>query len=284
MSGQAGGKLPDLPKEFPHIFTEVVFQLIPEVNYDDLVYLSQLLKINKRKEIYRPLTDALRKIQWTKLASIEAIAIEKDMEKSIEQVEEGVIAFNPVGQAQHAKAVFEFIAHTKSALDSIAVFLTELLSIPAKGGQRDFKHRKFREQVIQKDAVIGQHIKSLEQWLLDVQDRRDKWIHRTSTRIFIASPPSEIGLLPIPKVVTEDSKLQGVPPTEEHYWTTPEFVELHFTKLVSFLGLIVARCIEIERVKIGTPSPHPQKSEYPIIAFPLQVIKDMKLKEIRMRW
>jgi len=52
MAGQADNKL---PQEFPHIFTEVVFQLIPEVHYNDLVYLSQLLKMNKKEEIYRSL-------------------------------------------------------------------------------------------------------------------------------------------------------------------------------------------------------------------------------------
>lgn len=280
MAEQRGERLLNLPREFPHIFTEVVFQLIPEIDYNDLVYLSQLLKINKRQEIYRPLTDTLCKIQWTKLASMEAIEIEKGI---VEQVEEGVIAFSPIGQAQHAKAVFEFIVHTKSALDSMAVFLTELLSLPAEGGERDFKHKKFCEQVIQRDAVIGQHIKPLEHWFLDVQDRRDKWIHRTSTRLFLASAPSEIGLLPIPKVVTGDSKLQDVPPTKEYYWTTQEFIALHFTKLVSFFSSIVARCIEIELASIGTPPPRPKESEV-IIAFPMQAVKDMKLKAIRMRF
>ena len=278
MSAEENAKLPE---EFPHIFTEVVFQLIPEVDCNDLVYLSQLLKINKREEIYRPLTDALRKIQWTKLASMEAIAIEKE---AVERVEEGVIAFNPVGQAQHAKAVFEFITHTKSALDSLAVFLTELLSIPAAGGQRDFKHKDFREQIIQRDAVIGQRVKSLEQWFADVQDRRDKWIHRTSTRIFIASEPSEIGLLPIPKVVAEDSKLQNVPPTKEYYWSTPEFIRLHFIKLTSFFGTIVTRCIEIELADVETPPPRPPKTQDVLISFPMQAIKDMKVKAIRMRF
>lgn len=281
MSEQADDKLPELPEEFPHIFTEVVFQLIPEVNYNNLVYLSQLLKINNRKGIYRPLTDALRKIQWTKLAGMEAIEIEKGI---VEQVEEGVIAFSPVGQAQHAKAVFEFIIHTKSALDSLAVFLTELLSIPARGGWRDFKHEKFREQIIQRDTVIGRHVKFLKQWFLDVQELRDKWIHRTSTRIFIASEPSEIGLLPIPKIVAEDSKLRDVPATKENYWSTPEFIKLHFTKLVSFFGLVITRCIDIELTKISSPPPRPLKAQPLLISFPMQAVKNMKLKAIRMRF
>jgi hypothetical protein len=277
MSAEKDAKL---PKEFPHIFTEVVFQIIPEIDYNDLVYLSQLLKVNRREGIYIPLTDALRKIQWTKLSSMEAIAIEKE---AVEHVEEGVIAFNPIGQAQHAKAVFEFITHTKSTLDSLAVFLTELLSIPAAGGQRDFKHKKFCEQITQRDAVIGQSVESLEQWFTDVQDRRDKWIHRTSTRIFIASEPSEIGLLPIPKMVAGDSKLQNVPPTKEHYWSTLEFIEIHFTKLTSFFNAIVTRCIEIELANMRTPPPRPPRAQDVLISFPMQAIKDRKIKAIRMR-
>lgn len=281
MSAEEDAKLPELPKEFPHIFTEVIFQLMPEVDYNDLVYLSQLLKINEREEIYKSLIDALRKMQWTKLSGMEAITMEKDI---VEQMKEGVLVFNPVGQVKHAKAVFELIVHTKAALDSIAVFLTELLSIPAKGGQRDLKHKNFREQIIQKDAVIGQGIKSLERWFRDVQDRRDKWIHRTSTGIFVTSEPSEIGVLPISKVVTEDFELQDFPLTKEYYWTTQQFIELHLTKLAFFFNLIVSRCIQIELASIEAPPPYPPKSGQPITAFPLRVIKNMTLKEIRLRF
>jgi len=269
-----------LPKEFPHIFTEVVFQLIPEVNYNDLVYLSQLLKINKREEIYWPLTDALRKIQWTKLASMEALAIEKE---TVEQVEDGVIAFWPVGLEQYAKAVSDFVIYTKSALDSLAVFLTELLSIPATKGQRDFKHKNFREQIIQRDSAIGQHVKSLEQWFITLQGVRDKWIHRITARFFATVGPTEIGLLPIPKLVTEDSKLQDAPLKKEHYWTTPEFIEIHFDKLTSFFGTIVTRCIELELAELGSPPSRP-KAEPPIVAFPIRATENMRIKAIRLRF
>ncbi len=282
MPTKENAEIPDLPKEFPHIFTEVVFQLIPEVDYNDLVYLSQLLKMNnKREEIYRPLTDTLRKIQRTKLASTEAVAIEKE---TVKLVEEGVIVFHPVGQAQYAKAVCDFIFHAKSALDSLAVFLTELLSIPAKGGDQDFKKKKFRDCIIQEDTAIGESIKSLEQWFIALQGVRDKWIHRITTRIFMTFGPTEIGLLPIPKAITEDYKIKDVPLRKENYWTTQEFIDFHFTKLTSLFRLIVARCIEIERDRLGTTPPTPQKSTYPIIAFPIYVADDMKLKEIRLRW
>ena len=132
MLGNEDTRLSKLPEKFPHIFTEVVFQLIPEVNYNDLVYLSQLVKSRRRQSIYRPLIDALRKIQWTKLAGKEAIAFEKDIEKYVGQEQEGIISFRPLGQVQHAKAIFEFIVNTKSVLDAMAVFLTGLLSIPAR--------------------------------------------------------------------------------------------------------------------------------------------------------
>jgi len=198
-------------------------------------------------------------------------------------VEEGVIAFSPVVEVQYAKAVFDFVIHTKSALDSMAVFLTELLSIPATGAKRDFKHKGFREQIIQTDAALGERIKSLEQWFITLQDVRDKWIHRITTRIFMAFGPTEVGLLPIPKAITEHGKLQDVPLRKEYYWTTAEFIDFHFTKLTSLFRLIVARCIEIELASIGTPPPRPKESEV-IIAFPMQAVKDMKLKAIRMRF
>lgn len=278
MSTKENNESQIMPKEFPHMFTEVVFQLIPEINYDDLVYLSQLVKLNRREKLYSPLADTLRKIQWAKLASIEAITLEKE---AVKMTEDKVIVFWPVGQAQYAKAICDFIFHTKSSLDSMAVFLTEFLSIIASGGKRDFKLKKFREQVMERDAVIGKHVKFIEQWFIDLQNLRDKWIHRISTRIFLASPLGEVGLLPIPKVASLDFGLWNTPTTKEYYWTTQEFIELNFGRLTSFFDTITARCIELESNMLVTPLPRPQKSEYAMLAFPLQLMENIEVKEIR---
>jgi hypothetical protein len=50
-----------LPEKFPHIFFEVAFQLLQEINYDDLVYLSLLVKAQQREPVYSPLVDAVPK-------------------------------------------------------------------------------------------------------------------------------------------------------------------------------------------------------------------------------
>ncbi len=60
----AGSPLPD---KFSHIFFEVALQVLPEFNYDDLVYLSLLVRAQQREPLYFSLVDAIRKVQWMKL-------------------------------------------------------------------------------------------------------------------------------------------------------------------------------------------------------------------------
>ena len=111
--------LPDFPEKKLHIFNDVSFELLPEISYEDLVYLSQLVEQTGRKELYSPLVDCLRKIQWAKLASLEAIIAEKRIS---ERATPDAIPFDPIGQVQHMKALFDFVAHSKAALDSLAIF------------------------------------------------------------------------------------------------------------------------------------------------------------------
>jgi hypothetical protein len=112
----------ELPEKAPHFLTEVAFDLLPEVIYDDIVYLSQIVKAKGTQREYDGLRDALRKIQWAKLAALEAIEIERDIAA---QMKPGTVPFVPVGQARHAKAMMECITHSKAALDSMAVFLSQ---------------------------------------------------------------------------------------------------------------------------------------------------------------
>ncbi|MFH1638757.1 MAG: hypothetical protein ABIB93_00320 [Chloroflexota bacterium] len=260
------------PQEFPHIFAEVVFQLIPEVNYENLVRISQLLKINQNMENYSSLTYALRKIQWAKLSALEAIEVEQDI---AEQKEGGNIAINPICQAQHAKSLYEFVLHIKAALDLLAVFLAGLLSLSTEESGCDLKYKEFRDGVAAKDIEIGQYLKSLESWFLDIQERKEKWAYHYATRVFLIPESADLGLLPVAKVVTEDYALQDLPPTSKFYRTTPEFAEFHFNKLASFFNLIVERCIKIELAKIETPPALPE--EVPLLsAFPLRVAQQQE--------
>lgn len=280
MSAKEDSKLPKLPKEFPHIFTGVIFVLLPEANYDDLVYLSHIVKTKQRVLLYEPLNDALIKIQIAKLAGLEASSIEKYI---ADHMEEGSIVYDPLGQAEHIKAISQFIVYAKASLDSMAVFLTGLLSIPVKReSERDFKHKNFRKQVMQKDTILGERVNSLKQWFIDLQNIRDAWIHWTSPRIVQIIESTEVGLLPIPKKILKDFKLLDTPVTKEYYWSTSEFINLHFSNLISFFNLIARRSIEVEISDMEMPPPRPEHAEYPISAFPFRVVQDKMIKEIRL--
>lgn len=141
-----------LPNKFPHIFVDIAWDLIPEAKYDDLVYLSELVKQSGKVNIYKSLVDCLRKIQWAKIAGQEAITGERVIS---EQATPDNIVYYPVGQVKHQKALFDFIANGKAALDSLAVFLNLLLNIRKKGGDRDFRKASFCEAVCKSDEVIG---------------------------------------------------------------------------------------------------------------------------------
>jgi hypothetical protein len=130
---------PSFPKKLKGIiFTEIIPQFLPEVNPKKLVELGAIVRKKGRTQMYEPLTDSLRKIQWVKLVGLKAIAIEKEI---AEAMEPNTLVMNPLGQTAHALCVTDCLVHTKSALDSMAVFLTALLNLDAKGGDRDFKNQ-----------------------------------------------------------------------------------------------------------------------------------------------
>jgi len=65
-----------MPDKLPHIFFEVALEVLPELDYDDLVYLSQLVRAQQREPVYSPLVDAVRKVQWMKLSSMDATGLD----------------------------------------------------------------------------------------------------------------------------------------------------------------------------------------------------------------
>jgi len=271
--------LEKLPQEFPHIFGMVVFQIVPEVSYDDLVYLSQIVKTKQRTELYEPLADSLRKIQWAKLAGLGANAIEKEM---TEQIDDETILVEPVGQVQHAKAVIDFVTHSKAALDSIAVFLNAYFSLGESGGNRDFRRGKFREQTVNADVVIGKHVEHIKAWIDNLIAVRDEWIHRDSPWITLTGPLTEVGALPIPKRVKSRFEEVHTPLTRQFYWSTPEFIEFHFANLVSLFNTIIKRCIQLEAVGLSELPARSKLGGKPIVATPFRVTQDMTAKKLRL--
>ncbi len=114
--------------------------------------------------MYESLRFSLRKIQWVKLMGLKAIHLEDELVKAVEP---NSFVLDPLRQTAHSLCVTDCLIHTKSALDSMAVFLTDLLGLEQKGGDRDFKKLGFRQSVSQKDVYLKHKIKKLETWFVE---------------------------------------------------------------------------------------------------------------------
>jgi hypothetical protein len=274
--------LPPFPEKIKGvIFTEIIPQFLPEVNPKNLVELGAIVRKKDRTQMYEPLTDSLRKIQWVKLVGLKAMAIEKEIASVMEP---NTLVLNPLGQTAHALCVTDCLVHTKSALDSMAVFLTSLLNIDATGGDRDFKKPRFRQLISEKDSMLNHEIKKLEPWFEQLQEVRDEWIHRSSIRCKLIHGPSKVGVLPIPKKVMldydEQSKLEI---TERNFWSTKDFVEYNYSNLLTLFLSIVERCIQIERRDLIEPVSFPADVEKELIMFPTHVTENMTAKKMKVK-
>jgi hypothetical protein len=271
-----------MPQEIKGIiFTEILPPLIPEVSPVDLVRLGAIVRKKNRSEAYEPLTDSLRKIQWVKLTSLEAVSIEREM---VSQTEPGSIVSYPFGQVKHSLAVTDSMIHTKSALDSMAVFLTDLLRLNARGAGRDFKHPEFRREVSTKDLILGVRMKELEPWFIELQEIRDEWIHRSSIRNMLIIGPSDVGVLPIPKKNLDAGlKAFDLPITRGNFWSTSEFLDHHYMNLVTLFRAIVDRCIEIESASLAEPPPVDLDAEKDLAVFPSKTTQGMTATKMKVK-
>ncbi|PPD58753.1 hypothetical protein JP09_002455 [Dehalogenimonas etheniformans] len=281
-------RLPNFPEHKLHIFNDVSFEVLPEISYENLVHLSHLVDQMGRAELYFPLVDCLRKIQWAKLAGIESIRIEKSI---AERATQDTVPFDPIGQIQHMKALFDFVAHAKASLDALAVFLNDLLRLGQKGPSRDFKWLSFRQNVGEHDLTIGKHLSELEIWLDKDRDNsdsiiatRDEWQHRGSPSIQAMFPILPIGYLPVPRILKGGFPDPKIPLTSEYYWTTQEFIEYHVHKLTSFFSTVVGSCITIEKQLGGKMMQlDPDLLRHPMSFLPMRATAETKVKQIKVR-
>jgi len=249
-----------LPEKFPHIFLEVEFQLLPELNYDDLIFLSLLVRAQHRDRMYAALVDAVRKIQWMKLSSIDAVTVDATLVAQYDGSPH-VVLNDPVGQIRHAKSLLELISQGKAALDSLAVFLNDLLALGYSGGERDFRRNAFKTTVGSAHAPLKTFLDAESQWLqlnntasTSIVSARDEWLHRGFPDVAFMWPPTEVGVLPIPKELTARTTTAAIRAT--HY-STQEFVEYHFSRIIRLLELVVPMAIDIEAGRMSPTPPRP---------------------------
>ena len=241
-----------MPKQIQGIiFTEVVPKLTPEIDTADLIRLGSIVRQKNKVKLYGPLPDALRKIQWIKLMAIEAISIDDDITANKQP---NKMSSYPYGQMRHALSVTGALFHTKSAVDSLAVFLTDFLRLKAQGGDRDFKKSKFRNELYSNDTVLASRLKAFEPWFENLQEVRDEWIHRSSIRCMLVNGPTEVGALPIPRKNLElGLDVFRKPINRDNFYSTKEFLDYHYDNLVKLFTIIVKRCIEIELLSTAEP-------------------------------
>jgi len=271
-----------LPKEIKGTyFTEIIPYLIPEIPAKGLVTLGAYIIQGGKGDTYQPLKASLSKIQWVKFTCLRAIEIENELQK---MVKPNSVIFWPLGQTDHVLNITNCVVHTKSALDSIAVFLTSYLKLGFLGGDRDLKKGKFRDAVIKKDKKIGRIIKDLIPWLSYLQEIRDELIHRSSLRTCIINGPSDVGMLPIfrnptlfGQVIPNDMKIDN-----ENFYTTDEYVTLHFMNLVRLFRGILKRCIEIEKKRFKGKLDIPDKAEESMAFFPTRITQKIMLEKMIM--
>jgi hypothetical protein len=228
-------------------------------------------------ELYKPLTASLRKIQMVKLASLRAKRIEFQLDS---EFAEGMIVQDPVAQIEHSLNVTDCIVHTKSALDSMAVFLTSLLGLGAEGGDIDFKKPRFRQTIT--DVVLGPYIAGLAGWFDRVQTIRDEWIHRSTLRTFVVIGKSSVGRMPISKDVADAQKPSAVPTSLDKCVSTSAFVDGHYSKLVNLFNTIVKRSIELESSTLSEPVPMPSEAETQMSVFPFFVSENMSPLKVKV--
>jgi len=213
--------------------------------------------------------------------SLEAVSIERDIAG---QMEPGSTVSYPFGQVKHSLAVTDSMIHTKSALDSMAVFLTDLLRLNARGAERDFKHPEFRREVSTKDPILRARMKELEPWFIELQGIRDEWIHRSSIRNMLIIGPSDVGVLPIPKRDL-DAGLEAfdLPITRGNFWSTTEFLDHHYMNLVTLFRAIVDRCIEIESASLAEPVPVDLDAEKDLVTFLFKTTQNMTITRVKVK-
>jgi hypothetical protein len=273
---------PQLPEKMEGslFFREILPQLVKEYNPFKLAMLGLIVEKKGKNRLYESLRFSLRKIQWVKLVGLKAIQLEVDLSK---QVEPKRVVLDPLRQTAHSLCVTDCLIHTKSALDSMAVFLTDLLGLPQKAGDRDFKKLGFRQAVCRKDLFLKHKIKKLEPWFVELQGIRDEWIHIRAIESISVHGKSAVGMLPVPrKISLEAEKQKKMPINSKSFWSTKDFVEHHYSRLRELFSEIVDRSIQIENLDLIEPVTVPEHFMQQLTFFPTHVTENMTVKEMRV--
>jgi len=274
--------LPNFPEKMEGslFFREIMPQFLPEYSPFKLALLGLIVEKKGKTRIYEALRYSLRKIQWVKLIGLKAIYLEEEISKAVEP---NTLVLDPLRQTVHSLCVTDCLIHTKSALDSMAVFLTDLLGLDQKAGDRDFKKLGFRQSVCQKDAYLKYKIKKLEPWFLELQEVRDEWIHIKAIESLSVHGKSDVGMLPIPRNISLSAEEQRkISLNSKNFWSTKDFVEHHYSQLAELFREIVDRSLQIEHLDLTEPVTVPEHFMNNLTMFPTHSTENMTLQKMKV--
>jgi hypothetical protein len=274
--------LPNFPEKMEGslFFREIMPQFLPEYSPFKLAMLGLIVEKKGKTRIYEALRFSLRKIQWVKLMGLKAIHLEEEL---LKVVEPNCFVLDPLRQTAHSLCVTDCLIHTKSALDSMAVFLTDLLGLGLKGGDRDFKKLGFRQLVCQKDMFLKHQIKKLEPWFLELQGVRDEWIHIKAIESLSVQGRSDVGILPIPRNISSSGAEQRkMPINSKNFWSTKDFVEHHYSHLAELFREIVDRSLQIEQLDLAERVTVPEHFMNNLTMFPTHSTENMTLQKMKV--
>ena len=274
--------LPNFPEKMEGslFFREIIPQFLPEYSPFKLAQLGLIVEKKGKTRIYEALRFSLRKIQWVKLVGSKAIYLEEEISKAVEP---NSFVLDPLRQTAHSLCVTDCLIHAKSALDSMAVFLTDLLGLDQKAGDRDFKKLGFRQSVCQKDAFLKRQIKKLEPWFLELQGVRNEWIHIKAIESLSVHGKSDVGMLPIPRNISLSAREQSkMPINSKNFWSTKDFVEHHYSKLTELFRQIVDRSLQIEHLDLTEPVTVPEHFRQNLTMFPTYSTENTTLQKMKI--
>lgn len=274
--------LPDFPQKMEGslFFREIMPQFLHDYSPFKLAMLGLIVEKKGKTKTYESLRFSLRKIQWVKLVGLKAIHLEEELSKAVEP---NCFVLDPLRQTAHSLCVTDCLIHTKSALDSMAVFLTDFLGLDQKGGDRDFKKLGFRQSVCRKDSFLRYQIEKLEPWFLELQEVRDDWIHIKAIESLSVHGKSEVGMLPIPRNISlsvEEQRKLTV--DSKYFWSTKAFVEHHYSQLAELFREIVDRSLKIENSDLEEPVTVPEHFMQNLAMFPTHSTENMTLQKMKV--
>ena len=72
--------------------------------------------------------------------------------------------------------------------------------------------------------------------------------------------------------------------TERNFWSTKDFVEYHYSNLLTLFLAIVERCIQIERRDLIEPIPVPADAKKELIMFPTRPTEKMTVEKMKVKF